>query len=104
MINDRLYRGERTKAHTEVTVHDGPGDFAPLEGADAGFDWGRPTPGAQALAFALMREALAADDRRTVERFFHEVVLQLPFVEPWVLWRSDLQAWVADHPEAARAS
>jgi hypothetical protein len=104
ILNDRLYRGERTKAHTVVTVHDSPGDFATLEAPEVGFDWGRPLAGAEALAYALMRDAVGTDDGATVERFFHEVVLQLPFVGPWVLWRSELQAWAAEQRVGAKAS
>ncbi|MFN2465366.1 MAG: DUF6166 domain-containing protein [Candidatus Dormibacteria bacterium] len=108
MVNDRLYRGERTKWHTQVTVHDSPGDFAALEAPEVGWDWGRPTAGAEALAYALVRDALGADasakDQATVEKFFHEVVLQLPFVEPWVLWRSELQSWATREAHTAQVS
>jgi hypothetical protein len=97
---DRLYRGERMKDATVVTVHVAPGEHRPLGGDDApGFDWGRPTPGALALT-----DALAADvfgDSATPglrERLFHDVVLRLPFIEPWVVWHAALEEWAERQP------
>jgi hypothetical protein len=103
-VTDRLYRGERMKDRTAVTVHVAPGIAEELtDPAGVKFDWGRATAGAQALAQALMAEAGGAGP--TVDqRFLHEVVLQLPFLEPWLLWRRDLQEWVAKNPEPAIAS
>lgn len=92
------------KDRTAVTVHVAPGISEELtDGAGVKFDWGRATAGAQALAHALMAEAGGAGPD-VDERFFQEVVLQLPFLEPWVLWRRDLQEWVAKHPEVVTAS
>ncbi|MEA2683035.1 MAG: hypothetical protein QOK05_1363 [Chloroflexota bacterium] len=92
------------KDRTAVTVHVAPGVAEELVStSDARFDWGRPTPGAQALAHALVSQAGGAS-AETEERFFHEVVLQLPFLEPWVLWRRDLEEWLARAPQALTAS
>ena len=100
VVTDCLYRGVRTKAGTTVTVHRAPRDHLSLEGERA-FDWGRPTAGAHALADALARDVFgdgAGDDLK--ERLFHEVVLALPFVDPWVLWRQELKDW-AEAPTAS---
>jgi hypothetical protein len=95
-VTDRLYRGERMKDSINVRVHFSPGVSEALPGAPGGpFDWGRPTPGALALAEALVREVDPDPRPEVVEAFFHEVVLELPFLEPWVLWRAELKEFVA---------
>jgi hypothetical protein len=102
LVRDRLYRGERRKDSIRVTVHVSPGDSRELgaEGAGA-FDWGRPTAGAQLLAAALLRDALGGEANRDLAmRFYHAIVVQLPFVEPWVLWRREIQAWAQGAAEA----
>ena len=101
VVTDRLYRGIRTKDHTVVTVHISPGDSMPLTAQDIPFDWGRPTEGAMALTEALATAVFGADASAELkERLFHEIVLRLPFIDPWVLWRHELQDW-ADKPGAA---
>jgi hypothetical protein len=103
-VTDRLYRGERMKDRTAVTVHDAPGSYEELtDPAGMKFDWGRATAGALALAHALTAEAGGVGPD-VEECFFNEVVLPLPFLEPWVLWRRDLEEWVAKHPEPATVS
>ena len=104
-VTDRLYRGERGKDVVSVTVHRAPGVSAPLPAAPgAHFDWGRPTPGAVALAEALVREVQPAPAAEVIEAFFHEVVLQLPFLEPWVLWRGELEQFVGSRQAVSTAS
>lgn len=100
VITDRLYRGVRSKAGTSVTVHLAPGDSRPLAD-DGALDWGRPTDGALALTDALAADALGeAATTDLKERMFHEVVLPLSFMGPWVIWRQELQEWA----EKARAA
>jgi hypothetical protein len=93
VVADRLYRGDRTKDRAAVTVILAPGESRPLAGQNGVcFDWGRPTDGALALARALVRDALGDEGTTEIEnRLFHEVILKLPFVDPWVLWRHDVQ-------------
>jgi len=93
VVADHLYRGARTKDRAAVTVILAPGESRPLAGQNGVcFDWGRPTDGALALARALVRDALGDEGTPEIEnRLFHEVILKLPFVDPWVLWRHDVQ-------------
>src|ERR1700694_6063148 len=95
VATDRLFRGVRTKDRTAVTVHLAPGESHPLAPDEpARFDWGRPTDGARALADALATEVFAGDATPGLrERLFHEIVLRLPFLDPWLLWRHDLLEW-----------
>ena len=102
VLTDCLYRGERDKAGTHVTVHLSPGEYHSLESdGPAAFDWGRPTPGAQGLAARILREALdQVPPAGLAEDFFLQVVCQLPFVEPWVLWRRDVRGWAENRAQA----
>ncbi|HEV1996927.1 MAG TPA: hypothetical protein VGR61_02210 [Candidatus Dormibacteraeota bacterium] len=94
VVTDRLYRGLRTKDHTSVTVHIAPGDNRPLTGHGRPFDWGRPTDGALALSDALAEDVFGAGASAELRtRLFHEIVLTLPFIDPWLLWRHELQEW-----------
>ena len=93
LLTDCLYRGERRKSGTTVVVHDAPTvSHALTAGPASEFDWGRPTPGAQLLAATLLLDALASVPAPELQaRFLHEVVLQLPFMEPWHLWRREVR-------------
>jgi len=111
----RLYRGERTKDAIVITVHRAPGDFHRLDDGqvrallpegdqEAEFDWGRASPAAERLAAALLRDALEADaDPELSREFAGEILIPLPYLDPWVLWSEDLQAW-AQEKLASRSS
>ena len=106
VVADRLYRGARTKDRTSVTVILAPGESRPLAGQNGlRFDWGRPTDGALTLARALVRDVLGEDGTpELVIRMLREVVLKLPFVDSWVLWRHDLQAFAGKPGQDSRPS
>lgn|GEM_PF-7017651 len=103
----RLYRGERTKDRVVITVHQAPGAYHALDDGrlneltppiptedDILFDWGRPNPGAERLAGALLRDALdGVADPGLARMLADEIVIGLPYTEPWVLWSEDLQDW-----------
>ena len=97
VVADRLYRGVRTKDRTDVTVVLAPGESRPLEDEHGlRFDWGRPTDGAMVLTRALLRDALGDAGTPEIEnRLLREVVMTLPFIDPWVLWRRDVQEFAA---------
>ena len=105
----RIYRGERQKDHVVITVHQSPGTHhvlddgsvdeihgAPDRDRHDDFDWGRPTPGAERLAAALLRDVLNSQvDPGLARRLVDEIVVGLPMMDPWVLWSEDLQLWAA---------
>ena len=106
-VAGRLYRGERTKDHVVITVHQAPGSYHVLDDGrvndlartmppedDITFDWGRPNPGTERLAAALLRDALqGVADPGLARMLADEIVVGLPYTEPWVLWSEDLQDW-----------
>ena len=105
----RLYRGERKKDGVVITVHQAPGSHRVLDDGLVDemtpppdrdriddFDWGRQTTGSERLAAALLRDALEGSaDPGLARLLVDEIVVALPYKDPWVLWSEDLQAWAS---------
>ena len=103
----RIYRGERQKDHVVITVHQSPGTYHVLDDGLVDelqlipdpddrheFDWGRASQGSERLAAALLRDALNGHvDPGLARLLADEIVVGLPYGEPWVLWSQDIQVW-----------
>ncbi|MHB8507291.1 MAG: DUF6166 domain-containing protein [Candidatus Dormibacteria bacterium] len=93
--HDRLYRGEWHRSGPVVTVHESPGEYRALP-LDQPVCWGAANREARALALVILRDAL--DGAPVVdglqEDFTREVIAALPPLDPFILWRDDIEDWV----------
>jgi hypothetical protein len=97
--HDRLYRGEWHKDGATVTVHESPGHSQPL--GEEPFAWGTRNRKARALALAILRDATGGPAGPDLsEEFTVEVLASLPPLDPFILWRSEVEGWVQSHHPA----